>query len=94
MHNIQNGVLTLVKRTGGDKTVVQLNDDVDTFVNGITTALDDIHTTLWNEGTTTLCITYNGMQQSAIFFICTLHAYAHLHTYTVVVVRCCVVHAA
>jgi hypothetical protein len=43
-------VLTLVKRTGGDKTTIQLSDD-DTFVNGITTALDDIHTTLWNEGT-------------------------------------------
>eukprot|EP00953_Heterococcus_sp_UTEX-ZZ885_P012348 7079-Heterococcus_DN1.PRE.2 len=44
----KNGVLTLVKRTGGDKTTIQLSDD-DTFVNDITTALDDIHTTLWNE---------------------------------------------
>jgi hypothetical protein len=45
----QNGVLTLVKRTGGDKTTIQFSDD-DTFVHGITAALEDIHTTLWNEG--------------------------------------------
>jgi hypothetical protein len=82
VHKQQNGVLTLVKRTGGDKTTIQLSDD-DTFVNGIATALDDIHTTLWNEGTAIMlyisCILYH-----VVVFTCTvqthvLHAQAAIN---------------